>query len=286
MKIRLRALLEEKTSLIEEKSRWKKEHLLGNVNDANLNKLRQSGVVKSNEELAKGLNKGTFNMLEKSGNDYSIEKPKFMTGLKLGGNYTQILPGGKKQIIGYSENPNIVTRMTSPVYRTMNFTKKQKDFNNLSNAIALRHEAYEAMNAKKQMDKKGYINFNGKFITPVIGIGGKKVGDTPAGMHLSGDILNRESKDLSDLSYTDAAQHFKKMRNNSGEYEALKDSAGVDLNNGTTSKNLGSNTRKINEHERGSYSYKTKPKDVSKMQLANLAALPAGMAYGLSGEEE
>ncbi len=278
MKIRLR-------SLLEEKSRWKKEHLLGNVNDTNLNKLRQSGVVKSNEELAKGLNKGTFNMLEKSGNDYNIEKPKFISGLMTGGNYTRLDPENK-QTIGYSEKPNTFTRVTSPVYRTMNFTKKQKDFNTLTNAIALRHEAYEAMNAKKQFDKKGYIGFKGKFITPLIGIGNQRVGETPAGMHLSGDILNRESKDLSDLSYTDAAQHFKKMRNNSGEYDALKDSAGVDLNSGTTSKNIGSNTKKINEREKGIGDYYTKPKDISKMQLMQLTSIPASITYGLSGDDE
>lgn len=278
MKIQLRSLLEEKT-------RWKKEHLLGNVNDNNLNKLRQSGVVKSNEELASGINKGTFNMLKKSGNDYTLEKPEFFTGLKTGGNYTKVL-GPNKQTIGYNEKPNTFTRMTSPVYRTMNFTKKQKGLNTLSNALALRHEAYEAMNAKKQFDKTGDIKFKGSFISPIIGLGKQKIGDAPAGMHLSADILNREAKDLSDLSYTDAAQHFKKMRNNSGEYEALKDATGVDLNQGTTTKNMGSNTKKINDHESKNSHYKTKPKDISKQQLLNLLAIPAGITYGLSGEEE
>lgn len=278
MKIQLRSLLEEKT-------RWKQEHLLGNVNDNNLNKLRQAGVVKSNEELASGLNKGTFNMLKNSGNDYSLEKPEFMTGLKTGGNYTKIL-GPNKQTIGYNEKPNTFTRMTSPVYSTMNFTKKQKGLNTLTNALALRHEAYEAINAKKQFDKTGDIKFNGTFITPIIGLGKKHIADASAGMHLSADILNREAKDLNDLSYTDAAQHFKKMRNNSGEYEALKDATGVDLNQGTTTKNMGSNTKKINEHERRNPQYKTKSKDISKQQLLNLLTLPAGVAYGLSGEDE
>ena len=279
MKIRLRALLEEKT-------RWKQEHSLGNVNDNNLNKLRQAGVVKSNEEIAKGLNKGTINILDKSGIDYRMEKPEFMTGLKTGGNYTRVFNDGKSTI-GYNEKPSTFTRLTSPVYRTMNFTKKQKDFNTLTNALALRHEAYETLEGKKQLANNGTLSGKGSFITPIIGIGKKHIGDAPAGMHLSADILNRESKDLNDLSYTDAAQHFKKMRSNSGEYDAIKDDTGIDLNN-TNSKNLGRNTRKINEKEKSYFhtGYKTKPKDISKQQIAQLLSLPAGVAYGLSGEDE
>ena len=76
------------------------------------------------------------------------------------------------------------------------------------------------------------------------------------------------------------------MRNNSGEYEALKNATGVDLNQGTTTKNMGSNTKKINDHESRNSHYKTKPKDISKQQLLNLLAIPAGVTYGLSGEDE
>ena len=46
--------------------------------------------------------------------------------------------------------------------------------------------------------------------------------------------------------------------------------------------------RKINEKEKSYFhkGYKTKPKDISKQQIAQLLSLPAGVAYGLSGEDE
>lgn len=249
-----------KQESIEEASRWKKEAALGNISKSGIKDIKGRGIAKSDSELAKGMNTGTNNILKKESPNTKIidQKISLKDTSKTGG----FMTNGQGNIVHQSD-AGFFKRLMSPGMKAVQITKKQKDHNELARAMNLRHEAYEAGAVNKAKNKFGEAAFqNGiapgtmdgrflkeKYVNNKNLSGGQVAAHSAVGNHMSGNILNREAKDISDLSYTGVSQKLKNLRNRSGEYDAIKKDTGVDLNKRVHSRNVGNNAARILNHE-------------------------------------
>ena len=256
-----------KIGLIEELSKWKKESQQGNLSDKSINSLKSNNIIKPDNVLADGINRGTDNILAKhSPNTKIIDAGVSKTG-KYGG--AAFIPSTNEILI--NKNPSMVARTISPLHKAF------KKVTPLTTAMLTRHEAYEAKELAKQLKQSrfGNIRAKGDFGIEIKNIYGQPV-RIPSGNHLSGNVLNNEAKMVNDLSYTDDAKNLKNTRQKSGEVEMLKN-IGVDYNN-TTSKNLSQNEKKIEDYELNNNNWSLKRK-ASLGQKAGQLILPSAIGY-------
>ena len=253
----------DKNYLLEEMTKWKEKYRDGHISEKGLKNIKNSGIAKNESQLAAGVDKGTLNLMKKQAPDYKINsrtKLPLMHFMTTGGAY---MDPSTRTINSDSLN-NPLKKIIFPFAKSFPTTKNNQT-NDLSQALALRHEAYEAIDSSRRPYPTTRPDgvFQGKF-------SGKRFGN-----HMSADILNKEAKDVNDLKYTNASKIFTKVRQNSGELDAMKNQLGIDYTKVTNS-NVGKNTKKIKAYEtyNGNYTVNDAP------ALIKQAAIGTGLVAG------
>ena len=256
-----------KYNLLEEMTKWKEKYRDGNISEKGLKKIKQAGIAKNESQLADGVNRGTDALMRKQAPDFTINRnanTPFGTFFQTGGAYMD--PTTKT--INNDSLKNPIKHVLFPFSKVIP-TTKNKQSNDLANALALRHEAYEAIDYAKDPNRWGGDGFfRGKHSRQYVG------------KHMSADVLNKEAKDVNDLSYTNASKVFTKTRQKTGEAESIKKATGVNYTK-VNNQNVGANTKKIKDHEKSRFSDAYTTDDSAQMakELAALGGLGLGSFY-------
>lgn len=237
MKVRLRQLLTEA-------SRWKE--LSMQLSPNSINKIKKANISKPDSILADGMWTGTKNILKKysPGTVINHSRMNWKDFKDTGGAYFQPDYANNTSTIHINKNPNFIRKMLSPADSVFH----DKEQRALSQAIAGRHEAYEAKYEKGEKTSTGNIlKMKSKRIAGIIPR--KQPEAFSLGEHNSAKVLTDELRDINKLGYTDSGKMFKKMR--VPENNIIKKVIGVDLNTLDTNNNneFKKANNIINKHE-------------------------------------
>lgn len=179
-----------------------------------LNKIRKSGILRSENQIIDGINRGSQKLI---GNN-KIIKDNLTTEQKL----MALTNGGY-----YQKNNEIVTlsnsklKYLSPLHKFFNRSE-----NKINDALAIRHEAYEYNESKKgliaNIYKKRNTKWYDKYNPDNIKIIDNNESLQRVGLHNNLSVLGKESNDVKRFSIYKDIDNLKDLRNNTGENILLK----------------------------------------------------------------